>query len=68
MWNKFIQYSFDFGDMAIALALWLCSLPLVALIIIPIFGLRVAAMTAVVLFLVSMAICWGICGRKVFKG
>jgi hypothetical protein len=29
--NKFARYRFDFGDMAIALVLWLCSLPIVAL-------------------------------------
>lgn len=37
--------------------LWLCSLPLVAVIIIPLFGLRVAAVVALALFGVAMAVC-----------
>ncbi|HEX9926045.1 MAG TPA: hypothetical protein VGD99_25540 [Anaerolineae bacterium] len=54
-------------DMALALMLWLCSLPLVALLVIPFFGLKVTAVVALILFLVMMAVCWGICGWKVFK-
>jgi hypothetical protein len=55
-------------DMALALFLWLCSLPLVALIVLPLFGRTVAMVVALVLFFVAMAICWGICSWKVFKG
>jgi uncharacterized membrane protein (DUF4010 family) len=54
-------------DMALALVLWLCSLPLVGLVVIPFFGLKVAAFVAVVLFFVAMAVCWGICGWKVAR-
>ncbi len=54
----------DLGDMALALTLWLCSLPLIALVVIPLFGLRVAAIVALVAFFVAMTICWGICGWK----
>jgi hypothetical protein len=54
-------------DMALALMLWLCSLPMVALLVIPFFGLKVTAVVALILFLVMMAVCWGICGWKVFK-
>ena len=57
--------SFHSEDMALALMLWLCSLPLVALLVIPFFGLKVAAVVALILFLVMMAICWSICGWKV---
>jgi hypothetical protein len=59
--------SFQYGDMALTLVLWLCSLPLVAFLVIPFFGLKVAAIVALALFFVAMAICWGICGWKVFK-
>jgi uncharacterized membrane protein (DUF4010 family) len=55
-------------EMALTLMLWLCCLPLIALFVIPFFGLKVAAVVAVVLFLVMMAICWGICGWKVVTG
>jgi len=43
------------------------SLPLVALIVVPFFGLKVAAILAVVLFFTTLAICWGICGWKIIK-
>ncbi len=61
------KLSVDSGDMALALVLWLCSLPLVALLVVPFLGLKVGAIVAVVLFFVSMAICWGICGWKVYQ-
>ncbi|GIK37491.1 MAG: hypothetical protein BroJett011_13240 [Chloroflexota bacterium] len=51
-------------EMALTLMLWLCCLPLIALLVIPFFGLKVAAVTALVLFFVMMVICWGICGWK----
>jgi hypothetical protein len=55
-------------EMALALALWLCSLPLVALIVIPLFGLNAAGVVALALLFVAMAVCWGACGWKVLKG
>lgn len=61
------QIGFHSEDMALALLLWLCSLPLVGLIIIPFFGLKVAAVVGLALFFLAMAICWGICGWKVFR-
>ena len=60
--------SFHFDEMALALVMWLCSLPLVALVVIPLFGLKVAGIVALALFFFAMALCWGICGWKVFKG
>lgn len=54
-------------DMALTLVLWLCSLPLVGLVVVPFFGLKVAAVVAVALFFAAMAVCWGICGWKVVK-
>jgi hypothetical protein len=54
--------------MALTLMLWLCCLPLIGLLIIPFFGLKMAAVVALILFLVMMAICWGICGWKVVTG
>jgi hypothetical protein len=64
--NVFRKFSIHSDDMALALALWLCTLPLVGLFIMPFFGLRIAAIVAVALFLVAMAICWGICSWKLF--
>lgn len=59
------KFRVDSGDMLLAFVLWLCSLPLVALLVIPFFGLKVSAIVAVVLFFAAMAICWGACGWKV---
>jgi hypothetical protein len=58
---------FDFGDMALALVLWMCSLPLVGLLVVPFWGMKVGAVVAVVLFFVAMAICWGVCSWKIFN-
>jgi len=55
-------------EMALALAVWLCSLPLVALIVIPLFGLNAAGLVALALLFVAMAMCWGACGWKFLKG
>lgn len=55
-------------DMAVALTLWLCSLPLVGLIVMPFFGWEVAVAVALALLLVAMVICWGICGWKISAG
>ena len=55
-------------EMALALVVWLCSLPLVALIIIPLLGLNAAGLVAIALLFLAMAMCWGACGWKVLKG
>jgi drug/metabolite transporter (DMT)-like permease len=49
--------------MALALMVWLCSLPLVALFVFPFFGFQTAAAVALAIFLLLMALCWGLCGR-----
>lgn len=64
----FRRLGFHSEEMGLALLLWLCSLPLVALIVVPFFGLKIAGVVAVALFLVAMATCWGVCGWKAFKG
>ena len=51
-------------EMLLALSVWLCSLPLVALFVIPFFGWETAAGVAVALFVVALLTCWGACGRK----
>jgi uncharacterized membrane protein (DUF4010 family) len=40
---------------------WLCTLPLVALLIVPFFGLKVAGSVALVLFLLMLVVCWYLC-------
>ena len=60
-----IRWSLD--DMALAIVIWLCTLPLVGLLVIPFFGLKVGLIVAVALFIAAMVICWGICSWKIFK-
>lgn len=60
----FRRLGYHSDEMLIAFAVWLCSLPLVGLIVLPLFGQTVAGVTAVVLFFVLMAICWGACTWK----
>ncbi len=55
-----------FDNMALALVLWLCTLPLIGLLIVPFFGLQVVALAAVGLFVIAMTMCWGICSWKLF--
>ncbi|MEW5987590.1 MAG: hypothetical protein AB1791_13235, partial [Chloroflexota bacterium] len=63
----FRRLGFQSEEMALALFLWLCSLPLVAIVVIPLFGRQAAAIVALILFLAAMALCWGICGWKVYQ-
>lgn len=61
------RLSFRFDNMALALAVWLCVLPLIGLFVAPFFGLQVAAVTAAALLVAAIAICWGICSWKLFE-
>ena len=54
-------------EMALALILWLCSLPLVAFIVLPLFGRAAALTIAVALLFVALAVCWGFCTWKVLE-
>lgn len=54
-------------DMALALIIWICSLPLVAFVVAPLFGTRVAGFTALALFIAIMAACWAVCGWKLVR-
>jgi hypothetical protein len=53
--------------MALAITIWMCTLPLVGLLVVPFFGLKVGLVAAAALFIAAMVICWGICGWKVFR-
>lgn len=57
-----------FSDtMALMIVLWLCSLPLIALVILPLFGRTVAFTVALALLPILLLICWGICGWRTVK-
>ena len=61
------KFSINPDEMALALVLWLCTLPLVGLLVIPFFGLKVGLVVAAVLFIVAIIICWGICSWKLHR-
>ncbi len=47
--------------MAMALAVWLCTLPFVFLLVVPWLGLRAAVTTAGALLAGIVAVCWVTC-------
>ncbi|HKZ86643.1 MAG TPA: hypothetical protein VJ793_23675 [Anaerolineae bacterium] len=57
-----------FDQMALTIVVWLCSLPLIVLIVLPLFGLEAAAVAALALLIIALVMCWSICAWKVFKG
>ncbi len=61
------KFKSGLDDMALAIVIWLCTLPLVGLLVTPFFGLKVGLIVAVALFIIAMVICWGICGWKLFR-
>jgi len=64
----FRRLGFHSDEMALALVLWLCSLPLVALIVIPFFGLKTAGVMALALLVLFTILCWGVCTWKIGAG
>jgi len=51
--------------MILALAVWLCSLLLVGLVVVPLFGFKVAVAAGLGLLVALLVICWGVCGYHV---
>ena len=60
------RFASHFDDMALALVVWMCILPLVGLLIFPFFGLKVSLLVAAVLLIAVLFLCWGICSWKIF--
>jgi hypothetical protein len=56
-----------FDDMALAIIIWMCTLPLMGWLVVPFFGLKAGLVVAAALFIAAMVICWGICGWKLFR-
>ncbi len=61
------RFAGHFDDMALAIIIWMCTLPLVGLLVVPFFGLKVGLVAAAALFITAMVICWGICSWKLFR-
>ena len=47
--------------MVLALVVWLCALPFVLLLVMPLLGLRAAAGVALALLLGIALVCWALC-------
>ena len=60
--KRFLDRTGFSETMALTLAVWLCSMFLVGLIVLPLFGSGVALITALGLLAALLAICWGVCG------
>lgn len=63
----FEKFKIGLDNMALTIAIWLCTLPLVGLLVIPVFGPQVGLAAAIALFIIAVGICWGICGWKIFQ-
>lgn len=56
------------NTMWLLLALWMCTLPVIGLLVVPLFGLRAGFALALVLLILTFAICWGLCRERHFHG
>jgi hypothetical protein len=54
--------------MSLAFMVWLCALPLVAIFVVPFFGLTVGGGVALALLLLLLLICSSLCGWQVWSG
>jgi hypothetical protein len=64
MLKKFNIYS---EDMLLSIFIWLCTLPFIGFIVAPVWGIKLAALFALVVLLTILAVCWSACGWKIFK-
>ena len=55
-----------FEDLALATVIWMCTLPLVGLLVLPFFGLKISLLVAAVLLIFMLVVYWGICSWKIF--
>lgn len=51
----------------LAIAMWFCLLPVIALLILPLFGRATAIYVSAILFPLWLTVCWGICGWYIIK-
>jgi hypothetical protein len=47
--------------LVLVLVVWLCALPFIGFLIIPVFGIGTALGTALALLIVLLLVCWGRC-------
>ncbi|MCZ2076989.1 MAG: hypothetical protein DCC59_06330 [Chloroflexi bacterium] len=56
-----------FDEMALAIIVWMCTLPLVGILILPFFGLEMSLLIAAGLLIAALVVCWGVCSWKIFQ-
>lgn len=61
------HFASHFDDMALAIIIWMCTLPLVGLLIFPFVGLQISLLVATGLLIAILVVCWGICSWKIFQ-
>ncbi len=54
-------------DMSLALIIWVCTLPFIGLVVAPLFGSRMAILSALAVLVGILAACWGLCGWKLVR-
>jgi hypothetical protein len=47
--------------MVLVLVVWLCALPFISVLVVPVFGIRTAFGTSLALLFVMLLFCWGRC-------
>jgi hypothetical protein len=50
--------------MALTLGVWLCTLPFIFLLLVPLFGWKLALLASGGVLLALALVCWGICAVK----
>ncbi len=58
---RVIAAGFHNSTMFLALAVWMCVVPLVLVLTLPFFGWQGGLTAAVVTFLLALALCWAVC-------
>jgi hypothetical protein len=56
-----------FDIMGLILVVWLCTLPFIGLLIIPLFGVKAAVVVAASLLIAMLVYCWGNCIPQVVR-
>jgi hypothetical protein len=59
-------FNFHSEDMLLSIVIWLCALPFIALIVAPVWGIKMAGLFSLVVLVTILAVCWSFCGWKVF--
>lgn len=53
--------------MAVMLVVWICTLPFIGFLIAPIFGVETALTVGLILLVIMLVVCWGLCIPSVIR-